>query len=105
MGVASSISPSAEKNYRATTYPPRWEETGLRQKDDGGGVNKQALKGVDIGRRNFRARDPTTPLRRLGSFHRLEDDGGGANKQAAQGCRHLSDSGPRSRDRSPLYPR
>ena len=56
--------------------PPRREETGLRQRDDGGLVNDLDLEvnELDMARKVLAVGSPPG---RHGSFHPLKDDGGG----------------------------
>src|SRR5262245_15887011 len=92
MGVELTSSMSmdlgtAEKNYSARTITPhRREETGLRQRGDGGGVNYHLdVNHLDISCKNFGSRtstpstaEDTGPRRRgggaalMGSRHQLE---------------------------------
>jgi hypothetical protein len=53
MGVTSSVSTSVEKNFGSRTSPPSRRGTGLRQRDDGGGLKHLAMAEKKCGCRTY----------------------------------------------------
>src|SRR6476620_2899762 len=80
---ASTVSTSAEKLSLQDLYPPHGEETGLRRKDDGGGVNDLGINGFDISREIIAA-GPIPPHGEETGLRR-KDDGGGVNDLGING--------------------